>query len=227
MKILAFDTSTEYCSVALFIKGEVAIRECHAGQRHSELILPMINELLEEASLNVNQLDGIAFGKGPGSFTGLRIACGVAQGLAFGADVPVVGVPTLQAMAAAEKAEYVLTCLDARMNEIYHAAYHYVGDDWKTISEPGLFSPHQAPLLPNAQWVACGNGFEIYKDILLDRYKGQLDKVDAKIFPHAREIAQLAVSVFARGQGVDAANTLPLYLRNKVALTTKERLNLT
>src|SRR5262245_59047921 len=118
MKILALDSSTEYCSVALALDGEPDTREAHAGQRHSELLLPMVDELLRRHGLKVGDLDGTAFGEGPGTFTGLRIACGVTQGLAFGAALPVVGISTLLAMAEASGAGQAVCCLDARMNEI-------------------------------------------------------------------------------------------------------------
>jgi tRNA threonylcarbamoyladenosine biosynthesis protein TsaB len=224
MKILAFDTSTEYCSAALLIDQQINFEEVHAGQHHSELILPMISRLLEKSSLDIKQLDGIAFGKGPGSFTGLRIACGVAQGLALGADLPVLGITTLQAMAAAVKGENVIACLDARMSEVYCGAYKRSAENWETVIEPGLFSPQNMPLLPNGQWTACGNGFEVYREILQQHYQNQITEIDRIIFPHAREIAQLALPLFEKGLGVDAADALPLYLRNKVALTTQERL---
>ena len=123
MQILAIDTSTEYLSLALWLDGRVFSRDINAGQTHSQQILPTLRELLDEAQVELNALDGIAFGAGPGSFTGLRIACGVAQGLAFGTGLPVIAVSTLQALAQQSGAEKVIACLDARMGEIYHAAY--------------------------------------------------------------------------------------------------------
>ncbi len=145
MKILALDASTEYCSVALWRDGDVDVRETHAGQRHSELLLGMVDELLVRHELRVGELDGIAFGEGPGSFTGLRIACGVTQGLAFAAGIPVIGVGTLLAMAEAVQAEHVVCCLDALMHEIYHAAYEKSGGGWQTVCEPGLWAPADSP----------------------------------------------------------------------------------
>ncbi len=127
MKILALDTSTEFLSLALWQHGAVAVREMLAGQKHSELVLPLVRELLDEAGLQLADLDGIAFGMGPGSFTGLRIGCGVAQGLVYGANLPVVGVCTLEALAQQAGADRVIACLDARMNEVYHAAYQREG----------------------------------------------------------------------------------------------------
>lgn len=223
MQILALDTSTEYCSVALWRDGVVAIDGCHAGQRHSELLLPMIGKLLADAVLSVNQLDGIAFGMGPGSFTGLRIACGVAQGLAFAADLPVVGISTLQAMAEATKKDRVIACMDARMGEVYYAAYERVNNQWSTVVAPALAKPEKLAAISGNGWSACGNGFAAYPEALAQCFSGQLDNIDATILPHAREIATLAVPIFERGQGIDAADAAPLYLRNKIALTTSER----
>ena len=132
LKVLAFDTSTEYCSVALFQDGAIMSREALAGQRHSELILPMVRQTLTEAGLTLTQLDGIAFGAGPGSFTGLRIACGIAQGLAFGADLPVAGICTLEALAQEAGGGRIIAALDARMSQIYHAAYEE-RDGWVAV----------------------------------------------------------------------------------------------
>ncbi|MFN7086325.1 MAG: tRNA (adenosine(37)-N6)-threonylcarbamoyltransferase complex dimerization subunit type 1 TsaB [Burkholderiales bacterium] len=223
MKILALDTSTEYCTVALWRDGEIDACEAHAGQRHSELLLGMVDELLMRQALRIGELDGIAFGRGPGSFTGLRIACGVTQGLAFAADIPVAGICTLQAMAEAAGAERVVCCLDARMHEIYHAAYDRSGGAWETVCEPALWPPAQAPLLPAGPWLGCGSGFAAYRETLMQRYGGCLSGALPEVFPHARDIARLAVLLFEQGKGVDAALAAPLYLRDKVALRIDER----
>lgn len=223
MKILALDTSTEYCSVALWRDGDLDTCETHAGQRHSELLLGMVDELLARHQMQVGELDGIAFGQGPGSFTGLRIACGVTQGLAFGAGLPVVGISTLLAMAEAAHAERVVCCLDARVHEIYHAAYDKSGGEWKTVCEPGLWAPAASPLLPAGIWQGCGSGFTAYREALMQRYDGRLGGVTPDLFPHARDIARLAVPLFEQGKGVDAALAAPLYIRDKVALRSNER----
>ena len=141
MKILALDTSTEYCSVALWRDGDVDAREALAGRRHSELLLPMVDALLERHGLRLKGLDGIAFGEGPGSFTGLRIGCGVTQGLAFGAGLPVVGVSTLLALAEAARSRRAVCCLDARMGEVYHAAYARSDAGWEAVHVPSLCAP--------------------------------------------------------------------------------------
>jgi len=223
MKLLALDTSTEYCSVALWRDGAVDAREVLAGQRHSQLLLPMVDELLERHELTVRGLDGIAFGQGPGSFTGLRIACGVTQGLAFGAGLPVVGVSTLLAMAEATGIGRVVCCLDARMGEIYHAAYAKGDTGWEPVHAPTLCAPGQAPLPPAGQWTGCGSGFAAYDAVLKQRYAGRLSAIMLEIFPHARDIARIAAREFEAGRAVAAEQALPVYIRDKVALTTHER----
>lgn len=223
MKILALDTSTEYCSIALSLDGEILSREVLAGQQHSELILPMLQRMLAETELTLEQLDGVAFGAGPGSFTGLRIACGVAQGLAFGADLPVTGVCTLEALAHQVGNGNVITAIDARINEIYHAAYTRVAEGWWPVSEPTLCLPQHAPPLHGCDWTGCGSGFAAYEEVLRARYEGCLGPITGDLRPRARDMAQLAAPLFAKGLGIDPANAVPLYIRNKVALKEKER----
>ncbi len=223
MKILALDTSTEYCSVALWRDGDVDSREVLAGQRHSELLLPMVDELLKRHGLAVKNLDGIAFGEGPGSFTGLRIGCGVVQGLAFGAGVGVVGVGTLAAMAQASGADRAVCCLDARMSEIYHAAYAKSGLGWELVHGPSLCAPAEAPELPAGSWSGCGSGFAAHGVALQQRYAGRLSAIMPQVYPHARHIAQLAVRIFEAGRAVSAEQALPVYIRDKVALKSSER----
>jgi tRNA threonylcarbamoyladenosine biosynthesis protein TsaB len=223
LKILSLETSTELCSAALWCDGRIESREAQAGQKHSELLLPMVDVLLVSQNLKLRDIDGIAFGAGPGSFTGLRIACGIAQGLAFGADIPVLGVSTLLALAEASRAERAVCCFDARMGKIYHAAYEKLGSDWHTVYEPGLYAPQGAPPLPGNQWVACGSGFAAYRAALEQRYQGQLVQIPDTLMPHAREVAVLAARGFERGQGIPADQAAPLYVRDKVALRVDER----
>ena len=223
MKILGFDTSTEYCTAALLIDGAVQVREVHAGQTHSQLLLPMCQDLLAEAGFALNQLDGIAFGAGPGSFTGLRIACAVAQGLALGADVPVYGVGSLLALAEASAGSRVIACLDARMGEVYHAVYARLDGGWQEISAPLLSAPEQVPLVSGSGWCGIGSGFKVYATVLAARYGAALSSSRPDLFPHAREIAVLAAPRFAAGEGMLAELAAPLYVRDKVALKTCER----
>ena len=223
MNILALDTSTEYCTVALLHEGRLTSNEALAGQKHSEVILSMIDALLHASNLELTHLYGIAFGAGPGSFTGLRIACGVAQGLAFGAGLRVVPVGTLLALAESVGTPRVVTCLDARMGEIYHAAYRRVGAGWRETVPPNVCRAGAAPELEGAGWVGCGNGFAVYGDALAARYRGQLTSVQSQAFPHAREIVQLAYPMFADGRGVAAEYAVPLYVRDKVARKMHEQ----
>ena len=219
MNILAFDTSTELCSAALLCNGDLVVREALAGNRHSELLLPMLHELLDEAGLRLQELDGLAFGKGPGSFTGLRIGCGVAQGLAFAADLPVLGVITLEAMALAAGAEHVLTCIDARMHEVYAGAYRVIGTTIEVVTPPAVLPPDAFTPAGDQAWVGCGTGFLAYPDKL----GGKVRHVVPAIYPHAREIARLALPCFARGEGQAAELAEPYYIRDKVALKICER----
>jgi len=224
VKILALDTSSEYCSVALWRDAEIDGRETHAGQRHSELLLEMVDELLRDHALRPRDLDGVAFGAGPGSFTGLRIACGVAQGLAFGADLRVVGVSTLLALAEAAQVVRAVCCLDARMGQVYHAAYERNGEGWATVHSPDLCAPALAPQLPgSASWTGCGGGFKAYGEVLARRYAGRLSDVIADAWPQARHVARLAVGEFEQGRALAAEHAAPVYIRDRVALRSDER----
>lgn len=223
MNLLAIETSTDWCSAALWLDGELAFREERAGQRHSELILSMIDGLLADAGANLADLGGVAFGAGPGSFTGIRIACGVAQGLAFAAGLPVAAVSTLECLAQASGARRVIACLDARIGDVYVAACEREGDDWRALHAPAVCPPQQAPSVPGDGWTGCGSGFQAYGDALRVRYDGQLAQVLPEIVPHAREVAALGARAFARGEGVGAESAAPLYVREKVALSVAER----
>lgn len=223
MKILAFETSTEYCSVALRLDGKTLSKEILAHKQHSELLLPMVHDILAEAESSLTQLDGIAFGAGPGSFTGLRIACGVAQGLAFATDLPVMGISTLEAVAQKIGQQNVVVALDARMGEIYHAAYQKTMHGWIPISAPALCKPTQAPLLSGSYWVGGGSGFDIYHKELSMLYSDNIIQINTKLYPHAREIIELAIPGMADESNKNPANAAPIYIRNKVALKESER----
>ena len=223
MKILALETSTEMCSAALWLDGSVDTREAQAGARNSELLLPMVEALLAANGMTVRELTGVAFGAGPGAFTGVRIACGVAQGIAFGIGARTVAVGTLMALAESANVDRVVCCLDARMGEVYHAAYERVADDWREVCAPGLYKPEAVPALQGEGWTGCGSGFAVFRTQLLARYAGQMAKVIDGLAPHAREVAAIAARRFAREEAVDPADALPLYVRNKVALKVSER----
>jgi len=220
--ILAIDTSSELASVALMHAGRITADEKSGVQTHSQTVLPIVQRLLAQAGISLRECDAIAFGAGPGSFTGVRTACGVAQGLAFGAGLPLIPVVTLLAMAqacrAACDASDVLVLLDARMEEVYWAQYRYE-NGWQAVSEPALAAASAVGAVGCP--VACGNG--------LAAYASAFDAMDfasrrPEVVPHAIQIAQLAEIEFNAGNTVAAREAQPLYLRNKVALTTAERL---
>ena len=223
MNILALESSTDLCSAALWQDGMTDAREAAAGQRNSEVLLPMVDALLNSHGLTAATLDAVAFGSGPGSFTGLRIACGIAQGIAFGAGVPVLGIGTLLALAESSKAQRVVCCLDARMGEIYHAAYERRGGEWQTVLSPTLCKPEAAPELPAGKWAGGGSGFAAYRAVLDVCYAGRLENVMVNLAPHAKAIAILAAVEFRSGNAVAAECASPLYVRNKVALRVDER----
>ncbi|HEU0187348.1 MAG TPA: tRNA (adenosine(37)-N6)-threonylcarbamoyltransferase complex dimerization subunit type 1 TsaB [Gallionellaceae bacterium] len=223
MNVLAIETSTEYCSVAIWRDGTVSERFEQVGQKHSQVLMGMIDELLRDAGCTLQDMHGIAFGKGPGSFTGVRIACGVAQGLALGAALPVVGVNTLLAVAHASQKPRVIVALDARMAEVYFAVYEQRAGAWHARVEPCLCLPQDAPAVAGNDWHGAGSGFAVHGEVLAARYAGQLAEVDAQCVPRAAAIAELAAPQFADGNGMDAALAMPLYLRDKVALKTSER----
>jgi tRNA threonylcarbamoyladenosine biosynthesis protein TsaB len=224
-RLLAIETSTEYCSVALWQDGAVSERCELVGQKHSEVLMAMLDALLQDSGFGIRDIDGIAFGKGPGSFTGVRIACGVAQGLAVGADVNGVGVCTLHAVAETCGRDKVIVALDARMGELYLAAYQKSAEGWRTVIEPCLCKAEAAPMLEGDGWCGAGNGFSVQGAALQARYDGHLqaNALENSVFPRASAIATLGAAQFAQGNAVDAALALPLYLRDKVALKTRER----
>ena len=222
MNLLAIETSTELCSVALLRDAELFVEEALAENRHSELLVPMLHRLLERAGLQARHMDAFAFGQGPGSFTGIRIACGVVQGLAFAVGRPVVPVPSLLALAEQTHEARVVTALDARMGEAYLAAYARSGDDWDEVIAPRLVDAPSVPPLPGRQWVASGSGFDRHA-WLRDAYRASIAMRYEADLPRAGAIVRIAARRLARGAGVAAEHAAPLYLRDKVALTTAER----
>ena len=222
MKLLAIETATEACSAALSIDGEIQERFQVEPRRHSELILAMMEQLLADAGLTLNALDALAFGRGPGSFTGVRIATGVVQGAAFGADLPVVPVSTLAALAQRGFREYgadrLLPAFDARMHELYWGCYRVDGT--------GLVSPEQEDRLARPQdldplkgtgWLGVGSGWGAYGEDLEVRLGGSLRSYESELLCSAWDVVLLGVAGFVEGKGVPAEQALPLYLRDRVA----------
>jgi tRNA threonylcarbamoyladenosine biosynthesis protein TsaB len=228
--ILAIETSSELASCALLI-GNAVLRLQSSGVRtHSQSILPMVQQLLQQAGIALKDCAAVAYGCGPGSFTGVRTACGIAQGLAFGASLPVVPVITLAAMALACRersgADQILAVLDARMGEVYWARYAFDADDGCTVLvEPTLSAPFDVPL--SDVRAACGNGFSAYPEAFSEAFSAGLEAqacgVHADIMPDAAQIGQLARIAFRAGDVLAPAQAQPLYLRNKIAYTSAER----
>jgi tRNA threonylcarbamoyladenosine biosynthesis protein TsaB len=219
--ILAIETSSELASCAILNGSTVLTRESSGVRTHSQAILPMVQELLAEAGLSLAQCDLIAFGAGPGSFTGVRTACGIAQGLAFGASKQVVPTITLAGMALACQRETgatdIVTVLDARMGEVYWAQYRYADGALDIVHEPALCAPDQVAPSAATGLAACGNGIAAYPEAFAG--KAWAEGANTSIVPHARDVAQLALT----GHAVSAAEAQPLYLRNKIAYTSAER----
>jgi tRNA threonylcarbamoyladenosine biosynthesis protein TsaB len=224
MQLLAFDTSTLSLSVA-YTDGEAwVVRDERVGQAHSQKLIPIIDDVLREARASLGDLDALAFGAGPGSFTGVRIACGVAQGLGLGADVPQVPVCTLEALAQGAFDEHgatrVVACLDARMREVYVARYALDNARWTVEREPAVVHPSDLEPPPGEAWFGAGDGFLAYPELASALHIAQFD---AQLLPQARAVARVAMPRVASGETVDAGRALPVYVRHRVALTTAER----
>ena len=239
-RVLAVDAATELCSVALLCDGDVRVRSIEAGRGHAQQLLAMVTELLAEAQISWSMLNGIAASIGPGAFTGVRISVSVAQGLAFGAGLPVVPVTTLEAMALQvleRDSDRAIACLDARMGEVYWACF--AADAARGLIAAGAprVGPPDSVVLPGAGgWPGggaageaagvgvrgIGRGFSAYPD-LAERLGVQLDEQGSRALPNAREIALLGARRLIAGGGLDPAELQPLYLRDKVALTEAER----
>ncbi len=222
-KILALDTSTENCSVALLIGDKAYSRSEVAPRGHTSKILPMVDEVLNDASLTLDDIDVLAFGRGPGSFTGVRIGIGIAQGLAFGADLPMIGISTLKAMAQAcyriHGQGHAACAIDARMSEVYWGRYHrQENGDWVTVDEECV-TPPQA-LVSQVQtdeetWWQAGTGWAAYQDEL-DTLSLIRESSDV-LYPEAVDIAFLAQFEWQAENTVTAEHASPVYLRDKVA----------
>ncbi len=227
MKILAVETATPACSAALLIDGEIIARFQMAPREHTRLILPMIEALLQEAGLTVTQLDALAFGRGPGSFTGVRIATGVIQGIALGAELPVVPVSTLASMAqtAFNQGDYLqaFTALDARMGEIFWAVYQKSAQGYADLIEPEVVTAAGHVAFPQGDGVGVGSGWDVYAEVLKDKLKEQVVAMETDIWPNAATVVQLAERDYQQGRAVAPELAMPVYLRDKVAKKESER----
>jgi tRNA threonylcarbamoyladenosine biosynthesis protein TsaB len=225
LKILAIETSTEACSVALVHGEEILARSELAPRRHGELVLPMADSLLAEAGMSRHALEGIAVGRGPGAFTGVRLAISLTQGMAMALDLPVVTVSSLQALAMEEDADLndILAVIDARMGEVYAAAYRRRADGLPEPCSDEWVGPPASLVVPaGGPWSVVGTGWATYAEQLRGRI-GDVAAHDGARYPQARNVALLALPVFRAGGGVSAEHALPVYLRDKVALTLAEQ----
>ncbi|MDR2877448.1 MAG: tRNA (adenosine(37)-N6)-threonylcarbamoyltransferase complex dimerization subunit type 1 TsaB [Chromatiales bacterium] len=228
MKLLALETSTIACSAALLIDGEIRERYEIAPRRHADLLLPMLDALLAEAGITPRDLDALAFGRGPGAFTGLRIAAAVAQGVAFAADLPVVPVSTLAALAQDGvddgAGQRILTAMDARIGEVYWGAFE-VGTNGLVVArdEERVCAPEEVSVPEGDNWYGVGDGLSAYAEALTNAAGEALRSSDAARWPRARAVARLAAHDYARELAVPAVAALPVYLRERVASTTAER----
>ena len=231
MKLLAIETSTEACSVALWIDGDVRERHEVAPRRHTDLVLPWADALLAEAGVGKRALDAIAVGRGPGAFTGVRLAVALVQGMALALDIPVLPVSTLASLALPAAASAggadVLAAIDARMGEVYLGLFR-ADADAGVIARGGewMARPVDAALAEGAAaLVGVGTGFAAADGVLTMRLSARLRRVDAAALPHAADVAWLGTRAFVRGEAIAADRLEPAYLRDKVALTLAEQNN--
>lgn len=233
MKLLAFETATEACSVALYLDGDIIERHEVAPRLHADYALPWAEALLAEAGIKRSQLDAIAISRGPGAFTGVRLAIAIGQGIALALDKPMVAVSTLQVIAASapspafageDATQRILAAIDARMGEVYVGAFKRKGDELITVSTEVVCAP-QTVTLPDevGGWHAVGTGFSAVDGALVAHLGHQLSSIDPDVLPHAADVARLAVAAYARGETLAPDRVEPAYLRNNVALTLAEQ----
>lgn len=225
-RLLAIETATPACSAALSVDGAVLERYALAPRQHAALMLPMIESLLLEAGLAVSQLDAIAFGRGPGSFTGVRIAASMVQGIAFAADLPVVPVSTLAALALGgmreSKLPRVMAAMDARKAEVYWGCYVKTDDDLMMLQgDECVCAPDAVPESGEEDWLGVGGGWSAYGEQLMQRLGERVVRLMPDLEPHAADVARLAVHDFHQGVSVRPEEAVPVYLRNNVAVVKR------
>jgi tRNA threonylcarbamoyladenosine biosynthesis protein TsaB len=228
MKILAIETATEACSAAVYNDGEITARFEFAPREHTQLILPMLDDVLEDAGVTREELDAIAFGCGPGAFTGLRIAVGIAQGLGLALNKPLIPISTLATMAELvlenqpEAEGNYIAALDARMGEVYWGEYAKQGDELVLIGEEQVSAP-EALTEYGKPAIVFGSGWEAYQETFLQNPPPWIKGIIREVFPSAYYVAKLAAAAWLRGETIDAADAEPVYLRNNVALKKGEQ----
>jgi tRNA threonylcarbamoyladenosine biosynthesis protein TsaB len=223
MKLLAIETATEACSVAVLADGQVRERFAIAPRRHAELVLPWADELLAEAGIARSALDAIAVGRGPGAFTGVRLAIALAQGIALALDRPLVPVSTLAVLAAQGPDGEVLAALDARMGEVYLGAFRVHAGEPVPLAPEAVGPPTTVPVPDGVGWTGLGTGFAAIEGALATRLGERMTDYDASALPQAADLARLAAQAFARGEAIAADRIEPAYLRDRVALTLAEQ----
>jgi tRNA threonylcarbamoyladenosine biosynthesis protein TsaB len=227
MKILAIDTATEACSAALYIDGECTQRFEVAPRRHAELILHMCEDLLAEEGIGLKELDCLAFGRGPGAFTGLRIAAGVIQGMAWANELPVVPVSSLAALAYGAWRKHghtkVMAAIDARISEVYWGCYECSEGQVTLVGEEQVCAPTHTVLPEGEGWFGVGSGWDTYGSELSQHTAAHCSEHQGNTFPHAQDIVVLAATAYSRGEAVSAEQALPVYLRDNVAKKKKEQ----
>ena len=222
LRILAIETATAACSAALYIDGKISESHAQAPREHALLILPMIDALLAEAGVPVGALDAIAYGRGPGSFTGVRIAASVVQGIAFAADLPVVAVSTLATLALGAMrttgAHRVMAALDARMAEVYWGLYAREEPDAlpRLLGEECVCAPETVALPESGVWTAAGSGWASYRQALLERAGQRVSGVLPDLEPRAGDLVSLAAQGYRQGAVLRPEEAVPVYLRDTV-----------
>jgi len=221
MKILAIDAATEACSAALYLDGEISHEFQLAPREHTQLILPMVDRLLKAADMTIADLDALAYARGPGAFTGVRIAAGVVQGLSYAHDLPVVPVSTLAAIALGmhekQGSKYVLSAIDARMQEVYWAAYAIRDGRLEILSDETVSRVENLPSVADYDWAGAGTGWAAYRQPLQQKFNVADDNIDGQALPSAEIIVKIAAFDFSRGKQMTAHQAQPVYLRDNVA----------
>ncbi len=221
MNLLALDTCTENCSAALLVEGRVFAVSEMTQRGHSERILGMLDMLFEQAGSELSAIDALVFGRGPGSFTGVRVGVSVAQGIAFAQDLPVVPVSTLAAVAQAAYSKHGVTnicvAMDARMSEVYQADFVIENGLAVALSEEQVTAPENVKPLDDRDWFGAGTGWAEYQQLLTNNFAEQSLGVDSDIYPSAEAMLPLARAQLSKGEQMPAHQALPVYLRNNVA----------
>ena len=221
MNIVALDTCTESCSAALLYQGELFTRVEMTQRGHSELILGMMDDLFKQAEISISEIEALAFGRGPGSFTGVRVGVGVAQGVAFARDIPVIPVSSLaslaQQVADTLQVEYIGVAMDARMGEIYCASYRCVDGTVTLLDKEQVCPPEQFIPISDQQWVGVGTGWGVYDEVLRQNFAGKLSNISVEHYPNASSVIKLAQIEIKAGRLLSADQAMPVYLRNNVA----------